>query len=133
MNPLSEARRPAVMNARQHLVEEWKANLAANAQDDLGREGRFGWFRQVYTRVYRFLISYYGEGEWRGLGDDDALPSTSRMPFVDYRPTTDGLVPKSADRIRATLDSIHDSNPGIAMPGTTQGVGDDTWVVVAAR
>ena len=121
------------MSTRQHLVEEWKANLATNAQDDIGRERRFGWFRQVYTRIYRFLISYYGEGEWRGSGEDDALLSTSRMPFVDYRPTTDGLVPKSAERIRATLDSIHDSNPRIATPGTTQGVGDDTWVVVAAR
>lgn len=55
------------------------------------------------------------------------------MPFVDHCSTTTGLRPKSADRIRATLDSIHDSNPGIAVPGTTTGVDGDTWVVVAAH
>lgn len=127
-----------VINTRQHLVEGWKANLAVNTQEDVDRERSFAWFRQIYSRIYRFLISCYGEGEWRGAGEESQVsvgPSSdaSRMAFVDYRSTTVGLVPKSAERIRATLDSIHDSNPGIAIPGTTTSIGDDTWVVVAAR
>ncbi len=126
------------MDTRQQLVEEWKAKLEANSQPPAENAGQFGWVRQIYTLIYRFLVSCYGEGKWRG-GDDASslnagLPSTaSRMPFVESAPVNDGLLPKSPERIRAALESIHSSNPGIATPGTTVGVEDDTWVVVAAR
>ncbi|HUG66976.1 MAG TPA: hypothetical protein VMM76_04445 [Pirellulaceae bacterium] len=126
------------MDTRQQLVEDWKAKLAASSQPPVECGERFAWVRQVYARIYRFLISCYGEGEWRGAGDDSSLnadsqSTVSRMPFVECVPTSDGLLPKSPERIRAALESIHGSNPGIATPGTMTGVSDDAWVVVAAR
>jgi len=126
------------MDTRQHLVEEWKAKLEASSQPPVESGERFTWVRQIYTRIYRFLVSCYGNAEWRGA-DGDSSPSansqstTSRMPFVECVPTSDGLLPKSPERIRLALESIHSSNPGIATPGTVVGVEDDTWVVVAAR
>jgi hypothetical protein len=126
------------MDTRQQLVEDWKAKLAASSQPPTECGARFAWVRQVYARIYRFLVSCYGEGEWRGAGDDSSLnadsqSTASRMPFVECVPTSDGLLPKSRERIRAALESIHGSNPGIATPGTMTGVSDDAWVVVAAR
>jgi hypothetical protein len=126
------------MDTRRHLVEEWKAKLEASSHPLVESGERFAWVRQIYTRIYRFLVSCYGEGEWRGAGDESNLnadsPSTaSRMPFVEHCSTTDGLAPKSPERIRAALESIHSSNPGIATPGTTVGVEDDSWIVVAAQ
>jgi|GEM_PF-5163842 len=126
------------MDTRQQLVEDWKTKFAASSQPPTEGGTRFAWVRQLYTRIYRFLISSYGAGDWRGAGDDSSLSvdsssTTSRMPFVDYRPSADGLLPKSAERIRNTLDAIHSSNPGIATAGTLTGISDDTWIVVAAR
>ena len=138
MIPLSKVQRSTAMDTRQQLVEDWKAKFAASSQLPTDHGTRFAWVRQLYTRIYRFLISSYSAGDWRGAGDNsststDSSSIHSRMPFVDYRPTTGGQTPKSAGRIRATLDSIHSSNPGIATAGTMTGVSDDTWVVVAAN
>ena len=94
------------MDTRQQLVEEWKAKLAASVPTEKDDERRFAWFRQIYTRIYRFLVSCYGEGEWRGDDDDSSLKAdsqstASRMPFVECVPPSDGLLPKSPERIRA--------------------------------
>ncbi|MDA1052217.1 MAG: hypothetical protein O3C40_17305 [Planctomycetota bacterium] len=137
MNKMSLVLRPP-MDTRQHLVEEWKAKLEASSQPPAENGERFAWVRQIYARIYRFLVSCYGEGEWRGADDDPSLngelrSTASRMPFVECVPTSNGLLPKSPERIRAALESIHGSNPGIATPGTMVGVEDDTWIVVAAR
>ncbi|MEO8498896.1 MAG: hypothetical protein ABI614_27860 [Planctomycetota bacterium] len=125
------------MDTRQHLVEDWKAKLAANSQPAADGGERFAWIRQVYTRIYRFLVTCYGEGEWRGNAEiaslnADSHSNTSHMPFVECVPPGDGLLPKSPELIRAALESIHDSNPGIAAAGTMGGVEDDSWVVVDA-
>ena len=126
------------MDTRQQLVEEWKAKLAASEQTPAASNERFAWVRQIYTRIYRFLVSYYGDGEWRGDRDDsspraNSQSTVSRMPFVECVPPSDGLLPKSPERIRATLESIHDSNPGIATAGTMGGVEVDSWVIVDAQ
>lgn len=126
------------MDTRLQLVEEWKAKLEANSHPPDENGERFAWIRQVYTRIYRFLISCYGEGEWRADDDasslnTDSWSTASRMPFVEEVSTSDGLLPKSPERIRAALESIHGHNPGIATPGTTVGVEEDTWVVAAAQ
>jgi hypothetical protein len=138
MIPLSQVQRSTVMDTRQQLIEDWKAKFAVSSQLSTDHGTRFAWVRQLYTRIYRFLISSYSAGDWRGAGDDssvsvDSSSTTSRMPFVDYRPSVGGLVPKSAERIRNTLDAIHRSNPGIATAGTMSGVSGDTWIVVATR
>ena len=137
-SPLLQVQQPTAMDTRQQLVEDWKSKLAASSQSPVERGERFAWVRQVYARIYRFLVSCYGEGEWRGAGDDSSLnadsqSTASRMPFVECVPTSDGLLPKSPERIRAALESIHGSNSGIATPGTMTGVSDDAWVVVAAQ
>lgn len=126
------------MDTRHQLVEEWKAKCEASSQSPPERGTRFAWVRQIYSRIYRFLISSYGTGNWRGAVDDsdvsvDSRSITSRMPFVDHRPSAGGLVPKTGDRIRATLESIHNSNPGIVTAGKMSGVEDGSWVVVDAR
>ncbi|MBC8353763.1 MAG: hypothetical protein H8E66_17325 [Planctomycetes bacterium] len=138
MSHMPQIRLSATMDSRQHLVDQWKTKLAASERLPEDAEKRFGWVRQIYARIYRFLVAYYGEGEWSGVaGDSSAMPdsrsATSRMPFVDCSSTTDGLAPKTSERIRNTLDSIHRSNPGLAIPGTMSCVAEDTWVVVAAR
>ena len=122
------------MQPRHYLVEEWKAKLAASAVSPEEQDRRFTWIRTIYSRVYRFLLAFYGDGEWRGVDTDGSTEqSASRMPFVEVGVWIEGARPKSRESIRQTLASIHDSNPGLAVAGTTAGVDEDTWVVVAAR
>ncbi len=120
------------MSVRQNIVDDWSAKLAdvSHASDD----GRFAWLRQVYARIYRFLTARYGpEGDWR-VSDDVGTSNRaeSAMPFVDNTGATLGLQPKQSDRIRRTLDAIHDSSPNLAASGTTTATRDDLWLAVAA-
>jgi hypothetical protein len=124
------------MTTRQELRQRWEMGLEANAgQSEEG--SRFQWIRLVYLRIYRFLISRYGGGDWRvdsvdGTDVEGVELASSPMPFVDHTDNAIGLEPKSHELIRDKLAAIHDANEDRQTPGATQGLSGQDWVVVAS-
>jgi hypothetical protein len=125
------------MVARQQLVEDWKSGLAESEQRLAAGSTRFHWLRRVYVRIYRFLISAYGDTGWRADAGDSVSPReeetpASRMPFVDHTTDDSGVDPKSAARIRQTLKNVHAANPQ-QQRGVLVGVAAREWVTLTSR
>lgn len=125
------------MNVRQSLVDDWTTKLADVSREAGSDGGRFVWVRQIYARIYRFLTTRYGDGEWRSDERDSVVDPSLRaaghaMSFVDNSGVAEGVQPKRSELIRKTLDAIHESSPGIATPGTANASLTDIWVAVAA-
>ena len=124
------------MTARQQLVERWQDGLAENEQRLADGSGRFRWLRQVYRRIFRFLLATYGTSAWRADTAAQESPTSddtsgSHMPFVDHTATATGQDPKSPARIRATLKSVHNANVP-KLPGRQSQLLKQSWVTVAA-
>jgi hypothetical protein len=137
------------MSRRDALLTEWRTRLAECERQLAGdpgtlpsRQSRWTWLRQMQARLLRFLIAQYGrEGAWQSFADDDVLLP---MDAADHSAATgsavaasaaewSGAPPKSADRIRATLDTIHARNQGGMPAGPLRdGLPDDCPVVLAS-
>jgi hypothetical protein len=124
------------MASRSQLVEGWRLRLAENRR--LLTEGapRRRWIRQIYIHIYAFLVSCYGGEDWRAdqerEGTSEGQPT--RMEFVDHTLGEKGAQPKSAERIRATLDAVHaacDSPP--ASGELSDGLRYEDWIAVASE
>ena len=131
----TQARR-ILMAARQQLIDRWQAGLDENAEA-AKEASRFRWLRQVYVRIYRFLISRYSRADGRedspdGVSNDDVELATSLMPFVDHTADATGLEPKSTEQIRDKLAAIHAANERRQPSGVMQAVSTKSWVPIAA-
>jgi len=124
------------MSARTRIVERWRTRLAESQRRVDGCPVHRRWIHQIYARIYRFLISCYGVGEWRSDADADrdGEADASRMEFVDNTEGEQGTRPKSAERIRATLDAVRDAMENPSKPGQLSGGLQFTdWVAVASE
>ena len=124
------------MSARTRIVDRWRTRLAESQQRVVGCPAHRRWIHHVYSRVYRFLIACYGIDEWQTDGDADCDRDTgaSRMEFVDNTRSEQGTPPKSAERIRATLDAVHDARENQPQPGKRGGgLEFDDWIAVASE
>lgn len=122
------------MSARTRIVERWRTRLAESQRRVDGCSAHRRWIHQIYVRVYRFLISCYAVDEWRTDADADRGPDAdaSRMEFVDNTEGERGTRPKSAERIRATLDAVRDAMENPPKPGQRSGLESRDWVAVAS-
>ena len=124
------------MKTRQDLLQRWRSGLEANAaQTD--ENSRFHWIHRVYVRIYRFLISRYGSGDWRadsadGGREDEVEFATSAMPFVDNTADVTGLEPKSNEQIRRKLAAIHEANDHQPPRGSATRLTVQQYVAVAS-
>ena len=83
------------------------------------------------VRLYRFLLAYYGRGQWRPHESADAS-AAGRMTLVD-RSVGAGQRPKTADRIRPTLKKLHCAIENQLEPGPfAEGIGDDAWILLTS-
>jgi len=124
------------MASRSQLVDGWRVRLAENRRLLTAGAPRRRWIRQIYVRVYRFLISVYGAEDWQAGEErkETSEDQRSRMEFVDHTLGTKGAQPKPAERIRATLDAVHaacDTPP--ASGELSDGLRYRDWVAVASE
>lgn len=122
------------MSTRAELVARWQNQLAL-AENSLEADApRLRWLWRMRTRLYRFLLSCYGEGTWepKRSSESDRVQET-KPPFVDNTADLAGLQPKSAARIRSTLKLVRNvvDRKEIAGP-YKNGLGRDAWIRVVA-
>ena len=127
------------MAASQQLVQRWNERLAVGERLLTNPSPRLRWLGRVYIRLYRFLLSVYGRGEWRSdtaspPGEDqdfDADASASRMPFVDLTSHDPGAPAKSLEQIRYTLKSMHLANSRTVEIGPLrEGLQPESWIAI---
>jgi hypothetical protein len=118
------------MSDRSEVVASWRSRLSASEEQLAHGSPHLQWLRRMYIRVYRFLLSQYGEAS-----DSPPVSETpvSLMPLVD---NTDrhGRPPKQPGKIQAILKDIHVANERLDKPGPlAKGMAPGSWLVVASR
>jgi hypothetical protein len=117
------------MPNRTHLIAYWRSRLLVSQQQCDEGSIRLRWLRRAYARIYRFLLSQYGDA-----GDAPLTGPPSKMPLVDNTLDIVGRPPKTIGKIQATLKHIHNASGRSDEPGPLAGgVTGDLWLVVASR
>jgi len=117
---------------RERIVTDWTRRLAeAEAGAEAGRN-RAAWLSRLRVRLYRFLISLYGDGRWNAaVGEKGTAPSPIKTSAVfesaDALPLA-GKPAKSGEQIRGVLAAVANAQD------ERQQIGPWTeWVVVATK
>ena len=125
--------------ARDKLISDWRERLAAAEAVDTTAESRPAWLARLQIRLYRFLLSLYGDAEWTTApprraalksAADEALgavvfDSSAALPLA-------GKPPKSLGQIQAVLKSVANAQTQTPPAGPlTQGLPPESWVTVA--
>jgi hypothetical protein len=132
------------MSDRPQLLTFWRTRLAANQNEIARGSPHLQWLRRAYIRVYRFLLSQYGEVQENAAAHFDSdcddiagvpvITDTSNMPLVDNTPDHRGRPPKTIGKIQNVLKGIHNANDRDDEPGPlAQGLPGTIWLTVAAR
>ena len=104
---------------REQLIADWRDRLAeANAAGS----PRGAWLNRVRIRLYRFLLSLYGEGRWNASAHADAQPADHDKSAVIFDlpealPLA-GKPAKSDETISAALKSVAGAQGNRCPPGT---------------
>jgi hypothetical protein len=97
--------------ARDEIIADWRKHLA-DAQDPLSPGSpRTAWLTRLKLRLYRFLLSLYGDGRWNGSdrtvkgsqGAEPVVVSDEVLPFS-------GKPAKDEHQIRAALRSVAEAS-----------------------
>lgn len=85
------------------------------------------WLRRAYVRIYRFLLSQYGDRA------AESTPDESSMPFVDATGALEGKAARSPGEIQHTLKEIHAAQPEQRQRESKSKPIDEAWITVAQR
>lgn len=125
--------------ARDKLISDWRERLAAAEAVDTTAESRPAWLARLQIRLYRFLLSLYGDAEWTTMPPRRAVPksaadqqtgavifdSSAALPLA-------GKPPKSLGQIQAVLKSVVNAQSQAPPAGPlTGGLLPESWVTVA--
>jgi hypothetical protein len=120
--------------SRKQLVAEWRSRLAAAEELPTGAVTRPGWLRRVQRRLYRFLLSLYGSGDWR-TADSPPFEIHSNRAVVFDAPDVLPLAGKPAKetgKIRAVLKAVATAQDQPLAPGPLlDGLPAEDWVTIA--
>ena len=124
--------------SRNELVSDWQSRLAVADSLDAGAARQPAWLARVQQRLYRFLLSLYGSGQWRAsdrLSNEIELPSSS-PPFALFEAPQvlplDGKRAKESGKIRAVLKSVAAAqDQPLAAGPLVAGLPAQHWVAVA--
>jgi hypothetical protein len=124
------------MSARTELIADWQRRLTA-AESATGATS-LGWLVAARVRLYRFLLSLYGDGRWNADSGDHAnavagsdSSSAVVMNAADVLPFC-GKPAKTAGKIQAVLKAVANANDAPPPAGPlVGGLQADNWVVVS--
>jgi hypothetical protein len=124
-----------VPTARDKLIAEWQDRLAAAEAADLSSPGRPAWLARLQIRLYRFLLSLYGDSDWtttpprRLSRKSDADGSGDSVIFDSHEASLlCGKPAKSAGKIQAVLKSVANAQDGPLQAGPLVA---QNWVKIA--
>src|SRR5262245_60049142 len=103
---------------RDQLISNWRAKLASAEAEPVGSSPRRAWLVRVRTRLYRFLLSLYGDGRW--TSDEHAAPSPAVFAGADAE-QLDGKPAKDLGEIRSVLKSVANGQDHRPQAGTLTG------------
>jgi hypothetical protein len=109
---------------REELVADWRGRLVNAEAVPIGASKRLAWLVRVRIRLYRFLLSLYGDAGWNAAPNSPADESTASVVFdsPDVLPLA-GKPAKSEGKIRAVLKSVANSQDNRCPRGTF----DSSW------
>jgi hypothetical protein len=124
--------------SRDKLIADWRKRLATASEAPEEPTSRAAWLTRLRIRLYRFLLSLYGKGDWNGLSEsvelfrggysDPASAPTSVLP-----PDLNGKPAKDVASIRAVLDSVADAQERpVGLGPLKDGLDAYDWVAVAS-
>lgn len=127
--------------ARDKLIADWRGRLAAAEAMDLSAPSRPAWLARMQIRLYRFLLSLYGESTWT-----TSPPPQRRRRAAEGETNRDGVVfdspgvlplcgkpAKSTGKIQAVLKAVANAQDAAPVAGPLAGgMPPDSWMLVAA-
>jgi len=106
-------------------LAEWRERLAGGS--------RRPWPARLYIRLYTYLVRRYGDSDADTPVATMPADEESSMPFFVAKPIEGAMPPRSAERIRAVLDAVHENNPNRSEMGSlAAGLPLDSMIAVAA-
>ena len=89
---------------RDQLIADWQKRLAAASEAPDEPTSRAVWLAHLRVRLYRFLLSLYGEGDWNA---PEGAPESPSSVVIDAQTLPlAGKPAKDEDAIRAVLKSV---------------------------
>lgn len=120
--------------SRNQLVAEWQCRLAAAEDAQAGTSGRTVWLARLQLRLYRFLISLYGTGDWR-TSESAACETDGSQSVVFDSPEVlplAGKPAKEAGKIRQVLKAVSTAQDEPRPSGPLiGGLSSNDWMTVA--
>src|SRR5262245_5936502 len=104
---------------REELIADWRERLAAAEEPVTPDSSRAAWLARLRMRVYRFLLSLYGGGDWNAPEqiaerqrehNDSVVIDAGALPLA-------GKPAKGESAIRATLESVAKARENASAPG----------------
>jgi hypothetical protein len=124
----------AAMVPRDQLIADWQNRLAAAGHVRELPSSRAAWLARLRQRLYRFLLSLYGDGHWNVPGQVDTQKSPGGSDSVVH--DAPGALPlagkpaKSDDTIRSVLDAVASANDEKQAQGPLAGLTNRKLVVI---
>ena len=124
---------------RDKLIAEWHERLAAAEATDTDSLSRPAWLARLQIRLYRFLLSLYGDSDWTttpprrtarksdldSVEDAVVFDSPTALPLAGKPPKTIGQI----QSVLKTVASAQSSPPPLGP--LAQGLAPDCWVTLA--
>jgi hypothetical protein len=126
------------MSTRDNLIADWRARLADAEAEPMSAAPPRAWLTRVRVRLYRFLLSLYGTGEWRADGEQslESQPAASAAVVFDSAEaeTLTGKPAKGEGQIRTVLKAVANSQDHRPQAGSLQGseVIANLWLMVVS-
>jgi hypothetical protein len=119
---------------RDHLIADWRDRLAAAETEPVGSSPRRAWLVRVRTRLYRFLLSLYGDGAWRADGSGAIPPSQAAVFDATAAEQLTGKPAKDVGKIRSVLKTVANCQDHRPAAGslTAEEVLAASWFVVVS-
>jgi hypothetical protein len=119
--------------ARDKLIADWRARLDAAEAEPVASSPRRAWLVRVRTRLYRFLLSLYGDGAWRADDQVPPEPAVQEPAVVFDAEALAGKPAKDEGKIRSVLKAVANSQDHRPQSGTLTAdeVLANCWFVVA--
>src|SRR4029079_13056553 len=121
--------------AREQLIADWQRRLDGATDAESGSSERSPWLARLRVRLYRFLLSLYGDGNWNAppLPADD-VSTTFNSKVIDPAPLPLGGKPaKDYVAIRKALKCVAGARENRPQAGPlAAGFCRDTWLVIAS-
>jgi hypothetical protein len=98
---------------RDQLIAAWRQQLSDAESVEREAASRAAWLRRLKLRLYRFLLSLYGEGVWNAPQSAEHAPADAQQSALVIDETNvlplAGKPAKAEDKIRAVLQSVADN------------------------